>query len=277
MSEQLTTMTQNFEESTIAMNAAGAHRQRTEQGGTHISNSTITTTNIQNNQTINNGDVNNIQVNIHVCPKGEENLNFIKDMTYPKLCEMLDCRCSPSTHIKMFQLIRCNEDYPENQNLLLTSRDSKKVHWFSKDGWRVGDFDEQIHGRIADDTLLLVGKVPQNFRDPEFYGSHLHEVLLNCGNKKNPLMKAIVEGIRGPLHEATMSLAAKYNPAPEETTSSEDTSNIASGSPSDTVTDRELMIIREKRLLAEAEIELEKMRLQREGVSSASEACGSNG
>ena len=95
---------------------------------------------------------------------------------------------------------------------MLTSPDSKFVQWFSRDGWRQGDINEQLHGRIADDALLLKEQIPADLRDPEFYGSHCHEVLRNCGEMNSPLMKKIVDGIRRPLHAATMSLAAKFNP-----------------------------------------------------------------
>ena len=181
--------------------------------------------------------------------KEQKNIDFLKNMAYDELIKLIGCRCSPSTHIQLFELIRCNPDLPQNQNMLLTSMDSKIVYWNSTTGWRQGDFNEQIHGRIADDALFLVEKIPPNLRDPEFYGSHMHEVLRNCGEMTNPLMKQIAEGIRRPLHEATMNLVAKYRPVVEEETP---VSEEASSS-SETIGREDVSVLRERIQLVEAE------------------------
>ena len=66
-----------------------------------------------------------------------------------------------------------------------------------------------------------------------------------------------------------------------EGVSSEDTSNIASISPSDTDTDRQLMIklrmLEVEKEIVTKRLEMKRMRLPQEGVSSASGASGSNG
>ena len=252
--EQLTNLTDELQQTRIAMSAMGTHEQRANGTSSSSVQNVDTNIGVQNNN-IHIGDINNVQINVNVVPKGAEDIDFLKNMAYDELIKLIGCRCSPSTHIQLFELIRCNPDLPQNQNMLLTSMDSKIVYWNSTTGWRQGDFNEQIHGRIADDALFLVGKIPPHLRDPEFYGSHMHEVLRHCGEMTNPLMKQIAEGIRRPLHEATMNLVAKYRPVvEEEVAENQEASSSADGAESAEREEREdVVLVREKIKLAEIE------------------------
>ena len=246
--EQNRNLTEELQQTRIAMSAMGTHEQRANGTSNSSAQNVDTNIGVQNNN-IHIGDINNVQINVNVVPKGAEDIDFLKNMPYDELIKLIGCRCSPSTHIRLFELIRCNPDMPQNQNMLLTSMDSKIVYWNSTTGWRQGDFNEQIHGRLADDALFLVEKIPPHLRDPEFYGSHMHEVLRNCGEMTNPLMKQIAEGIRRPLHEATMNLVAKYRPVVEE-----ETEVIEEASCSTEPAEREdVILVREKIRLAEIE------------------------
>lgn len=233
----------------MAMNASRAIQQQLVEA------SSVADSN-QSGQSFHIGDnvVNNIQINVNVHPHTEENTSFIKEMSYEDLRKLIGCKSDASTHIKLFQLVRCNPDHPENHNILLANKDSKNVHCYSKQGcWREADFDEQLHGRIAEDTMLLVEKVPRDQRDPDFYGSHLHDIMRNCGKSDHCIMKKILEGIRGPLHETTVSLANRYKPeqAPELCDMPESCDTAS------TVPAQEL----DKRILL-AEIERDNIRLQ---------------
>ena len=208
-SDAIALLTTQLEENRIAMNAYGAHHQRAPtQNESGASSGEVTN--------IHNGDINNIQVNISVCSHGKENIEFLRQMPYDELQSIIGCRCEPATHIRLFNLIRCNPDYPENQNVLLTSKDGDKVHTYLADGWKEREYNEMIHGKIANDTLFLTQKIPEHLRDPEFYESHLNDILLASGNSKHPMTKKILDGIREGLHEATLSLAAKYRQPTEE-------------------------------------------------------------
>ena len=260
--EQLRNMTDQLAQTRIAMSAMGAHQQRADGTSSSTVQNGDTNIGVQNNN-IHVGDINNVQINVNVVPKGAEDIDFLKKMPYDELIKLIGCRCSPSTHIRLFELIRCNPDIPQNQNMLLTSVDSKIVYWHSNTGWRQGDFNEQIHGRLADDALFLVEKIPPHLRDPEFYGSHMHEVLRNCGEMTNPLMKQIAEGIRQPLHEATMNLVAKYRPAVEEETP---VTEEASSS-TDQAEREDVVLVREKMKLVEMEsrkAEIEERKIMKE-------------
>ena len=263
--EQNRNLTEELQQTRIAMSAMGTHEQRANGTSSSSIQNGDTNIGVQNNN-IHIGDINNVQINVNVVPKGAEDIDFLKNMPYDELIKLIGCRCSPSTHIQLFELIRCNPDLPQNQNMLLTSMDSKIVYWNSTTGWRQGDFNEQIHGRIADDALFLVGKIPPHLRDPEFYGSHVHEVLRNCGEMTNPLMKQIAEGIRRPLHEATMNLVAKYRPVVEEEVA-ENQEASSSGEGAESANREDVILVREKIKLAEiesrkAEVEKEKFMME---------------
>lgn len=158
------------------------------------------------------GDVNNIQINITVLPIGEENIDHLKGIALEDLRRKIGLKAEASTMIELFKLIRLDADHPENHNLLLTSKDSDKIHYYDGDGWKEGKFDEQMRMALLDDKYRLRDFIGMRQWDDKFYWGYLeHHVGQKINERDDIALKPIYDGIRIPLLESTLKLAAKHD------------------------------------------------------------------
>lgn len=160
------------------------------------------------------GDVNNIQVNITVLPIGQEKVDHLKNLSLDELRKKFGLKPEASTLVELFKSIRLDADHPENHNLLLTSKDSDKIHYYDTDGWKEGEFDERIRMALLDDKFRLRDFIGFRNWDDKFYWGYLeHHVGQKINEKDHVGLKPIYDGIRGPLLESTLKLAAQHDEA----------------------------------------------------------------
>lgn len=170
-----------------------------------------------------NTDITNIQNNITVNVAGQENIDYIRAMSYDGFKDALGgMNPHHSTMSKLFKLVRINEDHPENHNLLLPDRDGDMVHWKSKDGWKSIDYKEKIRSLLHSDIVnVLDTKVRGPNRDDTFYwGFIIHEILKKCGEIDHVGLKPIYDDIRDPLHDQTMKYVKQFRDAIKDEPSS---------------------------------------------------------
>ena len=74
--EQVRNLTDELQQTRIAMSAMGAHQQRVD-GTSNLAQNGDTNIGVQNNIHI--GDINNVQINVNVVPKGAEKYRFLKE------------------------------------------------------------------------------------------------------------------------------------------------------------------------------------------------------
>ena len=171
-------------------------------------------TNIQNNlSNCHIGDVNNIQININVLPLGSENIEHLKNIAIEDLREKIGLKPDASTMVEFFRMIRLDTEHPENHNLLLTSKDSDRIHYFHNDEWREGCYQETLRNALIDDKQRLRELIGFKNRDETFYWGYLERHVGQKINEKDHIaLKPIYDGIRDPLLESSLKLAAKHDP-----------------------------------------------------------------
>lgn len=158
------------------------------------------------------GDVNNIQININVLPIGQENVDHLKNMSMDQIRKKIGLTPDASTMIELFKLVRLDKEHPENHNLLLTSKDSNKIHYYEADGWKEGCFNERIREALLDDKFRLRDMIGVRNRDDKFYWGYLeHHVGQKINERDHIALKPIIDGIRDPLLESTLKLAAVHD------------------------------------------------------------------
>lgn len=213
------------------------------------------------------GDVNNIQVNINVLPFGEENIDHLKDLSLTELKDKIGLNPDASTMIELFKLVRLDAEHPENHNLLLTSNDTDRIHYFDKDGWKEGRYNDQIRMALLDDKIRLRDLIRFRNWDEKFYWGYLeHHVGQKINERDDVCLRPIFDGIRSPLLESTLKLAARHdenNIRLNKSTNHDDGSNRLMSNSDDIA----LAIEKEKsRQLADTcrklELELEIMKLK---------------
>ena len=97
--EQNVQLIQQLHETRIAVNASGPRRQCTDNQNTNPSRSGISVNIV--NQTVHNGNIPNIQVNVNVRQEGDENVDFISHISYQQLIDLIGCRRSLATHFEL--------------------------------------------------------------------------------------------------------------------------------------------------------------------------------
>lgn len=169
----------------------------------------VTNNNIQNN-CISIGEINNITQNIVILPSGSENINHLKGMSLQDLKNKIGLNNDPSTHIEAFKLVRLDPDHPENHNILLTDRDSDRVHYYADDKtWHEGDYTYELRNAIYDTNKNIQHMIPYQDRG-DYYWNHLEwGIGQNCNMRNDLALKPIFDGIRDPLHKATLRLMNK--------------------------------------------------------------------
>ena len=107
-------------------------------------------------------------------------------------------------------MIRLDPEHPQNTNILLTDRDGDNVHWYcdEKTGWQEGPYQYQIRNAIFDINKNLQSLIPFKEREgSEYYWNHLvRGIGAACNERNDVILKPIFEGIRDPLHQATLRL-----------------------------------------------------------------------
>ena len=165
------------------------------------------TNNTNNNITVN--DVKNVTQNIVILHCGRENIDHLKKLPFEQLKEEIGFDRDPKTHIEAFKRIRLDPEHPENRNILLTDRDSDKVMFIvDENGWQEGDFNFQIRNAIFDTNNSIGQLIPYKERmESDYYWNHLqHGIARACNERNDIALKPIFDGIRDPLHQATLKL-----------------------------------------------------------------------
>lgn len=179
---------------------------------------------IVNNNTTNNIDIdqiNNVTQNIVILNCGEENIEHFRGMPFEQLKEKIGLNRNPTTHIEAYKLIHLDPEHPENHNMLLTDRNSDKVHFFGNNEWNQGSFDEQIRLAVFDTNKAIQRTIPEKKRD-DYYWNHLeHGIGTKCNNRDDAALRPIFDGLRDPLHQSTMRLMKipQKNDQPEDLSS----------------------------------------------------------
>ena len=137
-----------------------------------------------------------------------------------RLRDKIGLTTDPSTHIEAFKLVRLDPEHPENHNILLTERDSDRVHWYAdkEKGWQEGEFTYQVRNAIFDTNKHIQAMIPWKEREKsEYYWNHLVRGMGEAINHRNDIaLKPIFEGIRDPLHKATLRLMNREITEPAE-------------------------------------------------------------
>lgn len=220
-----------------------------------------------NNITIN--DVKNVTQNIVILHCGNENIDHLKRLPFEELKEKIGFNTDPQTHIEAFKMIRLDEEHPENNNLLLTDRDSDKVLFVADDnGWQEGDYTYQIRNAIYDTNKSLQSLIPYKQRESsDYYWNHLVRGIGGACNERNDaVLKPILEGMREPLHQATLRLM-NIQPVEDMDRSGTD-SSVAANIELAVVIEKEKTLreqektLREKEKTRQLELQVELARLQ---------------
>ena len=223
--------------------------------------------NIQNNNNnvkIDIDTINQVTQNIVILPTGSENIDHLKGMSMEELKEKIGLTTDPSTHVEAFKLVRLDPEHPENHNILLTEKDSDKVHWYcdKETGWQQGDYIRTVRDAIFDTNKHIQSMIPFKEREnSQYYWDHLVRGIGEAINHRNDAaLKPIFEGIRDPLHQATLRLMNK-----EPTEKSRPSSPIRQQQNIDGETMRVIereRTAREKERTRQLELQVELARLQ---------------
>ena len=168
------------------------------------------TQNAHNGDIINGDQINNIQnnTNIFVLPVGQENIDHIRKMTIQELQDKIGLKSEPSTMIKLFELIRTDENHPENHTMLLPDANGNLMHCKDENGWKTDSFDNSMQRALHADNSFLIRKLPDDFADKSFqFGYIMNEIQQKINFGDHAALKAIYDGVRVPLHDLTMKLA----------------------------------------------------------------------
>ncbi len=194
----------------------------------HAASQTNNQRNIHNGSgdIINGDQINNIQnnTNVFVLPIGQENIDHLRKMSIHDLQERIGLRSDPSTMIKLFELIRTDEDHPENHTMLLPDIDGHIIHCKNESGWTTDTFNNSMQRALHSDNSFLIRKLPDNFADKSFQDGYImNEIQQKINFCDHDALKAIYDGIRGSLHDLTMKLAERHkdmlSSAPNQTVS----------------------------------------------------------
>ena len=167
-------------------------------------------------QTIDGDQINHIQNNIFVLPLGRENIAHIQKLTISELQSAIGLKSDPSTMIKLFELIRTDENHPENHTMLLPDLNGQTVHCKREDGWQTETFNNGMHRAIHADNSFLIRKLPDDFANKSFQDGYLMEQVQQKINFcDHQALKSIYDGVRASLHALTMKLAAQYQSVDE--------------------------------------------------------------
>ena len=208
--------------------------------------------------------INNIQnnTNIIVLPIGKENISHIQKLTIAELQQKIGLKSDPSTMIKLFELIRTDESHPENHTMLLPDINGQIMHCKSEDGWRTDTFNNSVQRAIHSDNSFLIRKLPDNFADKSFQDGYImNEIQQKINFCDHEALKTIYDGIRGPLHDLTMKLAAKYK---NDQVESDQTDNEGDGYNENylSLQLRELQLKEEANMIAQKKVAIEKSILE---------------
>lgn len=181
----------------------------------------IINNNVQNNDnSVSIETLNQITQNIVIMPTGSEDIDHLKGMSVEQLKNKIGLTTDPNTHIEAFKLIRLDPEHPENHNILLTDRDSNKVHWYAdkQTGWQEGDYLYQVRNAIFDTNKQIEAMIPYKDRqNSDYYWNHLvRGIPQACNERNDAVLKPIFEGIRDPLHQATLRLMNKDVSMPDD-------------------------------------------------------------
>ncbi len=162
--------------------------------------------------------------NIFVLPAGQENTDHIQKMSLEELKDRIGLQPNETTMTRLFELVRMDEDHPENHTLLLPDVNGKEVHYKAENGWKVGTYDNRMHAAFGDDSMLLQQKLLSKSRDDSFYKSFLFpEIIQKMANSAmdKSQLKPLSDKMRRGLYELTVKLAEKYSPETDRALSSQ--------------------------------------------------------
>ena len=168
---------------------------------------------INGNGTIINGDqINNIQNTVVVLPLGCENIDHLRKMSITELQSLIGLKSEPSTMIKLFELIRTDENHPENHTMLLPDVNGQVIHYKSENGWVTDSFNNSMQRAIHADNSFLIRKLPDNFADKVFQDGYImNEIQQKINFCQHDALKCIYDGVRSRLHELTKKLAEQHD------------------------------------------------------------------
>lgn len=165
---------------------------------------------IQQAETINNisiDQINNVTQNIIIVPCGQEKIQHLQNISFDDIKKKIGLDRTPQTHIEAYKLIHLDPKHPENQNLLLTDKNSSILHFYGNDHtWRQGPYDDQMRLAIYDTNDVIKRLIPEKERGQYFDDHLVYGIGAKCNLKDDVGLKPIFDGIRGPLHEATKRL-----------------------------------------------------------------------
>ena len=202
-----------LEQCKLIIAATGRLGERAVEGST--SNGQTTNVGTVQGDVIEGDKITNIYNNIVVLPAGNECTDHIRQMSMEELREKIGLQPNDSTMEKLFALVRLDENHPENHTLLLPDLNGKEIHYKTKTGWEVGDFNNRMHAAFCDDTTLLTKIYPEDQRNDLFYDGFLyHDLLPRIGSSKidDSNLKPLGNKLRPRLHELAVRLAQKYTP-----------------------------------------------------------------
>lgn len=162
---------------------------------------------------INGDQINNIQNNtsIFVLPLGNEDISHIQKLSIQDLQSRIGLQSDPSTMIKLFELIRTDENHPENHTMLLPDLHGHTVHCKREDGWKTETFNNGMHRALHSDNSFLIRKLPDDFGDKSFQDGYImNEIQQKINFCDHDALMEIYNGIRVPLHDLTMRLAKQH-------------------------------------------------------------------
>ena len=163
---------------------------------------------------INGDQINNIQnnTNIIVLPLGSENIDHIRKLSISELQDKIGLKSDPSTMIKLFELIRTDENHPENHTMLLPELNGQTVHCKVDDGWKTDSFNNGMQRAIHHDNSFLIRKLPDNYPDKVFQDGYImNEIQQKINFCDHAALKKIYDGVREALYDLTMRLARQNN------------------------------------------------------------------
>lgn len=161
------------------------------------------TNNITNNLVI---KIDNLNVHNSV---GHEDKAHFKNLTLSDLG--LQLRKDPSTFARWCEILRADDQHPENHNVLLVDMDAKDAVMCDEGKWKTMERDEILLHLARKDTTSLYNLL-ERFGDEasEFRFDYLlHDIMVKVANGDKAALKSVMTAMAEPLVDLTKRLYAQ--------------------------------------------------------------------
>lgn len=164
---------------------------------------------IINNNTTNNNLVINIE-NLHVHNSvGKESVSHLKNLTLSQLG--LQLKQDPSTFAKWCQILRADDEHPENHNVLLVDMDAKHAAMCDDGKWKMQKREDALLQLVGTDATSLYNMLAR-FGDEarEFRFEYLlHDIMAKAASLDKTALKPVMTALAEPLVTMTQRLYAQ--------------------------------------------------------------------